>query len=90
MIVLTADEAEKVQGRSPKDAAKALRPVPLKDGRFMLGEQVLDDPAHADVRDFLERLPREPIERLPLYTEDDALPADRLADVASLPVREAD
>ncbi len=71
MIVLTAQEADKVRGRSPKDATAALAPVALKDGRFFLGEEVLDDPAHDDVRDFLASLPREPLEKLPLYTADD-------------------
>lgn len=71
MIVLTAEEASKVEGRSPKDAGCALKPAPLKDGRFMLGEEVLDDPAHSDARDFLATLPREPLGKLPVYTEAD-------------------
>lgn len=71
MIVLTAEEADKVRGRSPKDATAALAPVALKDGRFILGDEVLDDPAHEDVRDFLASLPREPLEKLPVYTAED-------------------
>lgn len=67
MIVLTAEEAWRVRGRSPKDAGRALDPVPLRDGRFMLGEEVLDDPANGDVREFLAALPREDILSLPLY-----------------------
>lgn len=57
MIILTASEAEKVRGLSPLKGGAALDPVPLKDDTFMLGEQVLDDPAHADVRDLLASLP---------------------------------
>lgn len=86
MIVLTAEDADKVRGRSPKDRGAALDPVPLKDGRFMLGEQVLDDPAHEDARDFLAALPREPIEKLPVYQEEDAKPAS--IEIAALAVRD--
>ena len=74
MIVLTAEEAEKIKGRSPRDSGHAILPVPLTDGRFILGEEVLDDPAHDDVRDFLAAMPREPLETLPIYTEKDAPP----------------
>lgn len=74
MIILTAEEAEKVRGLSPTRPGHALDPVPLKDGRFMLGEQVLDDPAHADVRDLLAALPREGYDELPHYTEEDPMP----------------
>ncbi len=58
MIILTAADAAKVLGRSPPpyDYA-ALEPFPLKDGTYMLPEEVLLDPAHADVRDFLAALP---------------------------------
>ncbi len=37
----------------------------------MLGEEVLDDPVHEDVWAFLRFLPTEPLEKLPVYTEDD-------------------
>lgn len=57
MIVLTADEAAKVRGISPTQENAGLDPVPLKDGTFILGEEVLSDPAHADVRAFLAKLP---------------------------------
>lgn len=85
VLVLDPPEAEKVRGRSPKDGGCALDPVPLKDGRFMLGEEVLDDPAHEDVRDFLAAMPREPLEKLPSYTEDDAAP--EVVEVAKLSTR---
>lgn len=77
MIVLTADEAAKVTGRSPKDESKVLAPVALKDGTFMLGEEVLDDPAHQDVAALLALLPRVPIDKLPVYGEGDKPPAVR-------------
>jgi hypothetical protein len=85
MIVLTAEEAEKIKGRSPRDSGRAILPVPLTDGRFMLGEEVLDDPAHDDVRDFLAAMPREPLEKLPIYTEADAAP--EAVEVAALTER---
>lgn len=86
MIVLTTEEAAKARGRSPKDGGHALDPVPLADGRFILGEEVLDDPAHADVRAFLARLPQEEIGNLPLFTEGKAAPPP--VDAASLKQRE--
>lgn len=74
VIVLTAAEMEKVRGRSPVKDGCEIDPVALKDGRFMLGPQVLDDPAHDDVREFLRSRPLVPLERLPLYGEDDQVP----------------
>lgn len=71
VLTLTAEEAEKIRGRSPKDNGCVIDPRPLKDGRFILGLGVLDDPAHEDARDFLRSLPREPLEKLPVYTEED-------------------
>lgn len=87
MIVLTAEESEKIRGRSPKDSGAVLDPVAIKGGRFMLGEEVLDDPAHEDVRDFLASLPREPLEKLPIYTEEDEPPVAE--EVASFKTRAA-
>lgn len=86
MIVLTAEEADRVRGRSPKDATAVLVPVALKDGRFFLGEEVLNDPVHEDVRDFLASLSRAPLAELPLYGPD-----DEAADVsAAMRVRSAE
>lgn len=45
VIILTAAEAEAVRGNSTPIAA--IEPVALKDGRFILGVEVLNDPAHA-------------------------------------------
>lgn len=58
MIFLTAGEADKVRGLSPSKNGHALVPVECEDGRFKLGNEVLDDPAFAHVRDLLARLPR--------------------------------
>lgn len=85
VLTLTAEEAGKVRGRSPKDDGYALRPTPLKDGRFFLGLSVFDDPAHEDVRDFLAAMPRVPLESLPIYTEKDAEP--EIVEVAALTER---
>jgi len=74
VLVLDPPEAAKVRGRSPKDGGCAIDPVPLKDGRFFLGLEVLDDPAHEDVRPFLRSMPLVDLEKLPLYTEDDKRP----------------
>ena len=72
VIVLTAEEADKVRGFSPRKSGAALSPAPIKDGRYILGTEVLDDPAHEDVRDFLASLPLEAFEKLPRYTDEDA------------------
>lgn len=58
MIFLTADEADKVRGLSPSKEGHALIPVECEDGRFKLGEEVLDAPAFEHVRGFLAKLPR--------------------------------
>ena len=53
MILLTREEAETVLGPSPTAPESALEPAPLMDGTYVLPEDVLDDPANADVYDFL-------------------------------------
>lgn len=73
MIVLDADEAHAVRGYSRE--GHALAPVPLKDGRFMLGQEVFDDPAHEDVHAYLAKLPLIPLEKLPLIGPED-VPAE--------------
>jgi hypothetical protein len=45
LIILTAAEADAVRGMSTPTAA--IEPVALTDGRYMLGDEVLTDPAHA-------------------------------------------
>lgn len=89
MIVLTPDEADKVRGLSPQKAGHGLAPVPLKDGRFMLPEDVLSDPAHADARDFLAALPVAPLEKLPVYTDADIAISPEPAEVTKLAARGA-
>jgi hypothetical protein len=53
MISLTRSEAEYVLGVSPTHEHSALEPAPLKDGTYVLPEDILDDEANADVHDFL-------------------------------------
>lgn len=71
MLVLDPDEADAIRGFSR--AGHAIAPVPLKDGRFMLGQEVLDDPAHEDVRGYLRKMPLVPLEKLPVPGPDDAI-----------------
>lgn len=54
MIVLTLAEALQVRGKSPNKPGSIIEPIPLKNGLFMLGEQVLNDPANADIKSYLE------------------------------------
>mgnify|MGYP003347387300 CR=1 FL=1 len=59
VIVLTGAQAQRVAG--PSDEAPnlaALQPVALTDGRFILGVEVLADPAHAEDAAFLGALPQ--------------------------------
>lgn len=48
VIILDAAQADTVRGPSALDAAHILDPVALTDGRFILGEAVLYEPAFAD------------------------------------------
>lgn len=61
MIILTAEDAAKVTGTSPTHPWAALEPVPLADGNYILPEDVLYDPAHADVAPFLATMPIEDV-----------------------------
>lgn len=58
MIFLTAEEADKVRGLSPSKEGHALVPIECDDGRFKLGEEVLEAEAFEHVRGFLAKLPR--------------------------------
>lgn len=84
MIILTAKEADKVRGISPSDRRAALDPIPLKDGAFVLGEHVLDDPVHADVKDFLSALPTvKDVEPALVYGLDESKSAEEQAEIAA-------
>ena len=81
MIILTTEDADKVRGISPTKGFAALDPVPLKDGTFMLPDEVLTDLAHADVKDFLAGLPTIPfdeISALLIYGEADSAELEAL------------
>lgn len=56
VIILTAAEADAVRGMSTPIAA--IEPVALKDGTFMLGVEVLADPAHKAHWGVLTKLPQ--------------------------------
>jgi hypothetical protein len=59
VIILTAAQATQVRG--PSDEAPnlaALQPIPLTDGRYILGVEVLTDPLHTEDKTFLSGLPQ--------------------------------
>lgn len=58
-ILLSVSEATLVRGPS-SEAPKlsALQPIALTDGRFILGDEVLGDPTHAEHVSFLTPLSR--------------------------------
>lgn len=58
-IILTAEQADFVRGQNALGAA--LDPILTAQGDFALGLQVLDDPLHAEKREFLAGLPRREI-----------------------------
>jgi hypothetical protein len=62
MIILTADEANKVRGQTVPGAA--LAPTPLADGTFALPEAVLSSPAHQVHHTYLRGLPTVPDESI--------------------------
>jgi hypothetical protein len=77
MIILTAAEADDVRGRSPLTDFAAIHPRPLKDGTYMLHEDVISDPAHADVSEFLASLPTvEEVDPALIYDKDETPPSD--------------
>jgi hypothetical protein len=71
MIILTTEEAARVRGLSPKDPYARIEPILLKDGTYMLGEEVLEDTKHDDLIEILSNLPRKDLKELPIYTEED-------------------
>ncbi len=58
VILLTAGQADTVRGPSAEQPSlAALQPIALTDGRFILGVEVLTDPAHAEDHAVLAALP---------------------------------
>lgn len=57
VIHLAAAQAAAVSGTSPVDPHARLEPVALSDGSFILGAQVLADPAHASKLATLQAAP---------------------------------
>jgi hypothetical protein len=88
MIILTAEQAEQVRGISPLNGSAALDPQPLKDGAFELHEDVILDPANADVHDFLAGLPRREVLAAERYGKNDEPP--EVPDWRDVGVRELD
>jgi hypothetical protein len=62
MILLTRQQANRIRGRTA--LGHALAPMQLVNGRFVLPESVLDDPAHARFHAFLRTLPTVPDDSL--------------------------
>lgn len=56
-IVLDKAQAEEVRGPSDVVPWRALDPIAVDDGSFVLGEEVLEDKAHEKHRDMLAKLP---------------------------------
>lgn len=67
MIILNADDAGLVRGISPIDNGCALSPFALRDGSYILPVEVIDDPAHADVKVLLSGLPTRSVAASELY-----------------------
>lgn len=57
VIVLADEQATEIRGPSAVDPQCAIMPIALTDGRFFVGVEILDDPAHAAHHDMLADLP---------------------------------
>ena len=57
-ILLTAGQADAVRGTSEAVPSAALDPVARQGSVYILGVEVLADPAHAAHHDYLATLPR--------------------------------
>lgn len=57
-ILLTAGQADHARGPSETDPGASLEPVERAGGVFILGVEVLADPAHAEYREYLAALPQ--------------------------------
>lgn len=82
MIVLTSAEARVVRGRSPRNPSVSIEPVPLRDGRWVVPETVLDELLNTDVSDWLRQRPQERVPQRLFYTG--ALRSDVIAKMARL------
>lgn len=56
LMILTAAQAARVRGQSTPMAA--LDPIPLTGGTYLLGDEVLNDKAHAKHHALLSTLPK--------------------------------
>ena len=82
LIILAAAEADKVRGKSFPMAA--IEPIPLEDGTFMLGVEVLADPAHAAQSAFLALLPKATVaEKKAVMFDGDAVVLEQIAQQAN-------
>lgn len=75
LVLLTAGQADHVRGLSAATPSAALAPVERQGGLFVLGIDVLADPAHVAHREYLSMLPR-------FEGNDPSLPAAILPDDA--------
>lgn len=57
-ILLTAEQADHVRGPSENTSGASLEPVERQGGVFILGVEVLTDPAHATHWEYLAPLPQ--------------------------------
>lgn len=57
-ILLTPEQAASVRGPSNSNASASLYPVERQGDVWILGAEVLDDPAHAAHRFFLSTFPQ--------------------------------
>lgn len=74
-ILLSANEAGSVSGPSTEaPALAALQPIALNDGRFILGAEVMTDPAHAEHWAFLSTLPTVELAGIASLLQTDAAP----------------
>lgn len=64
LILLTSEEADAVRGPSETTPSAALQPIVLTDGRYILGTEVLSDPAHAKHWALLASLPTCEVEEI--------------------------
>lgn len=57
VILLTQEQCDGVKGPSAVDPNHVIDPVPLNDGTYILGTEVLLDPMHAQHYEALKTMP---------------------------------